>query len=330
MAFPVNPTLGQIFTHDGENFVVIGLAPLTLAPYNGVVPPFLGTTNPTLDEYLLQIVVSSGANTPPSHVANQRHVVGTAPTGAWAGQDRMIAVSDGSAWAFIQPWTGLETFLLPSGPFSTFNATDWLPNVQNTTITNTVAVPNGVYGDVTVTGNNWTVTGGTGGGSGGTAINGTAGVEWFDPAGFATLTGPSQVTTFPHSAPLPFIPGQGRFWLDIDVTGQPFQADALEMQFSFDDGLTWPATSQSGSGIPGERRMLAIGAQQMPLEYVGNLDEFLWFSISPVPTPTGLKYRFVTQGYYDVVTSGPIGLRLISHGFMPAATSIKILGVHFK
>lgn len=47
-------------------------------------------------------VVNSGLNTPPaSPVVGDAHIVGAAPTGAWAGRANRIAVRIGGAWRFI-------------------------------------------------------------------------------------------------------------------------------------------------------------------------------------------------------------------------------------
>lgn len=50
---------------------------------------------------LLQVRVQTvGANTPPAGVEGQRHVVGTAPTGVWAGQANKLARYLDGAWSF--------------------------------------------------------------------------------------------------------------------------------------------------------------------------------------------------------------------------------------
>lgn len=54
----------------------------------------------TIDVLLQLAVTSVGANTPPAGVEGQRHIVGTAPTGAWAGQANKIARYLDAAWNF--------------------------------------------------------------------------------------------------------------------------------------------------------------------------------------------------------------------------------------
>lgn len=48
-------------------------------------------------------------NTPPAHVpgTKTRHVVGTVPTGAWAGKANNIAISNGETWKFVAPYEGM-------------------------------------------------------------------------------------------------------------------------------------------------------------------------------------------------------------------------------
>ena len=56
----------------------------------------------TVDALLQLAVVSVGDNTPPGSPANgARYIVGTAPTGAWAGQANKLARYLDSAWQFF-------------------------------------------------------------------------------------------------------------------------------------------------------------------------------------------------------------------------------------
>lgn len=50
---------------------------------------------------LVQVLVHTvGANTPPAGVEGRRHIVGTAPTGAWAGKANKLARYLDGAWSF--------------------------------------------------------------------------------------------------------------------------------------------------------------------------------------------------------------------------------------
>lgn len=55
----------------------------------------------TIDALLQVLVQAVGSNTPPAGVEGQRHIVGTAPTGAWAGQANKLARFLGGAWQFF-------------------------------------------------------------------------------------------------------------------------------------------------------------------------------------------------------------------------------------
>jgi len=54
-----------------------------------------------------QFSVITETNTPPSHVAGNRYLVGAAPTGAWTGETEKIAESDGTNWTFTTPTDGM-------------------------------------------------------------------------------------------------------------------------------------------------------------------------------------------------------------------------------
>lgn len=64
----------------------------------------------TVDALLQLAVVSVGANTPPGSPANgARYVVGTAPTGAWAGRANQVAQWLDGGWRFYQARYALNT-----------------------------------------------------------------------------------------------------------------------------------------------------------------------------------------------------------------------------
>jgi Protein of unknown function (DUF2793) len=339
VAWPSIFSLGLIFTTPtGKTVRVDNVSPLVLTAVAGSPPPTLGTfiTPGSNDEELLQPVTTYGLNIPPAHVAGQKHVVGTAPTLAWTGQANRIAESNGVDWAFIVPWTGLDVSV-GTAPvlLYTYTGNGWVSGTTTitNTVTNTIGLTDGVHGDITVAGGGATLTVNPAlltAAVTNVSNNFAGGMEWFDPLGFASLTGPSQYATFTKSAPLPRLPGDGRLWIDINVSGAAFDSAALELQISFDDGTTWELTTSNGTGIPGDGTFLPVGVHVMPLETVSNIHDYSWFENTPVPTPTGLKYRWQTQGFYDVTSSGPIALRLHSKGWMPAGTTVTIIGVHFK
>ena len=75
----------------------------------------------------LNAAIDIGTNTPPgSPTTGDRHVVGTSPTGAWAGQANNVAQWSGSAWVFTTPTNGTFIDVLSySGGVYFFNGTSW-------------------------------------------------------------------------------------------------------------------------------------------------------------------------------------------------------------
>jgi hypothetical protein len=60
-----------------------------------------------LDLLVQPSVLTRGQNVPPAAPAEgERHIVGTAPTGAWAGQANRIALRENGTWAFFAPQAG--------------------------------------------------------------------------------------------------------------------------------------------------------------------------------------------------------------------------------
>jgi len=72
-------------------------------------------------------VKNIGLNTPPpSPVLDDRHIVGTAPTGAWSGQANDIATWDGSSWTFIDPNDGFIAFVEDEDKYYSYNGVSWV------------------------------------------------------------------------------------------------------------------------------------------------------------------------------------------------------------
>jgi hypothetical protein len=69
---------------------------------------------------------SVGSNTPPgSPVAGDQYVVGTSPTGAWAGQAKNIAGWTGSAWQFTAPAGGWHAYSVATNLQYAYVAGSW-------------------------------------------------------------------------------------------------------------------------------------------------------------------------------------------------------------
>src|SRR5690606_30687632 len=75
---------------------------IPLVPENTIDPAAgLNLSLNTIDALLQALVQTVGANTPPTGVEGQRHIVGTAPPGPWAGQANKLARYLDSAWQFF-------------------------------------------------------------------------------------------------------------------------------------------------------------------------------------------------------------------------------------
>ncbi|MDX2073786.1 MAG: DUF2793 domain-containing protein [Alphaproteobacteria bacterium] len=83
-----------------------------------------------IDALLQAAMVSVGVNTPPgSPVAGDCYVVGTSPTGAWAGQAKAVAIFT-TAWNFIVPWEGLTVWANDANILNTYDGTNWIATVN--------------------------------------------------------------------------------------------------------------------------------------------------------------------------------------------------------
>lgn len=76
---------------------------IPFAPENTIDPAAGLNESINVVDALLQVrVVSVGANTPPgSPTAGSRYIVGTSPTGAWAGQANKLARWLDGMWSFF-------------------------------------------------------------------------------------------------------------------------------------------------------------------------------------------------------------------------------------
>lgn len=72
-------------------------------------------------------VLTLGGNTPPgAPAANDRHVVGTAPVGAWATQGNKFARWNGTAWEFLTPVENTEVLSFTNGGIYRFTSGAWI------------------------------------------------------------------------------------------------------------------------------------------------------------------------------------------------------------
>lgn len=78
-----------------------------------------------IDALLQAACVSVSVNTPPgSPVAGDCYVVGTSPTGAWAGQAKAVAFYT-TGWNFIAPWEGLTVWANDTNALYTYDGAAW-------------------------------------------------------------------------------------------------------------------------------------------------------------------------------------------------------------
>lgn len=79
-----------------------------------------------LDVLVQPVVASRGANVPPASPAEgERHIVGAAPTGAWAGQAQAVAQFEAGQWAFLTPQAGWRVHVLAEDGEAIFSGGLW-------------------------------------------------------------------------------------------------------------------------------------------------------------------------------------------------------------
>ena len=80
-----------------------------------------------LDVAVAAAVESVGGNAPPaSPVDGQCFIVGTAPTGVWAGHASAIAGYAAGGWRFVAPIAGMRALDKVSGQTATYDAAAWV------------------------------------------------------------------------------------------------------------------------------------------------------------------------------------------------------------
>jgi hypothetical protein len=81
-----------------------------------------------LDVLIQAVVQDVGLNTPPgSPTVGQCWVVGSSPTGAWAGKASQIAQAvDGGGWFFVAPFKRLKLWNETTDEYVMFDGTNWV------------------------------------------------------------------------------------------------------------------------------------------------------------------------------------------------------------
>jgi len=90
--------------------------------------------NFALLEALVHLTVISITSTTPGTPANgDCYIVGTSPTGAWAGHDKDIAIYyTSTGWMFVDAVVGLRAFNRATSDYWRFNGTNWIEEVSST------------------------------------------------------------------------------------------------------------------------------------------------------------------------------------------------------
>jgi hypothetical protein len=84
-----------------------------------------------LDAVVQLSVLDAGTDAPPSTPSEgDRHIVGPAPTGAWAGHASEIAVARPGGWAFVAPLAGWLAWVQDTGRLLVFDGGNWISPVD--------------------------------------------------------------------------------------------------------------------------------------------------------------------------------------------------------
>ncbi|MDF1610272.1 DUF2793 domain-containing protein [Hoeflea sp. YIM 152468] len=79
-----------------------------------------------LDDCVQLAALTLGSNTAPaSPMPLDRHIVGTDPEGAWAGNARAIASFEDGEWRFLAPKPGWRAWITDPGALAVFHSGDW-------------------------------------------------------------------------------------------------------------------------------------------------------------------------------------------------------------
>lgn len=103
---------------------------LELVPANSFQPwESINDTLQLIDALLHLAVLDKDENDPPTTVsgdAGKRWIVGSTPTGAWAGYAGYVALCTGAdLWRFIEPKEGFEAWVIDEGVKYRYESSAW-------------------------------------------------------------------------------------------------------------------------------------------------------------------------------------------------------------
>ena len=76
---------------------------------------------------IVQLGVTARQSTPPASPApGDRYIVGTSPSGAFAGKTHLVAVYDDAVWRFLTPKAGWMAWIVQEAAIFVFNGTSWI------------------------------------------------------------------------------------------------------------------------------------------------------------------------------------------------------------
>lgn len=81
-----------------------------------------------MDILVQAAVINRSTNTPPAGVLGATYIIGSAPTGAWAGHANKIAHYANGAWLIVTPVSGWEFYITDEGRWCQYNGTAWIPS----------------------------------------------------------------------------------------------------------------------------------------------------------------------------------------------------------
>ena len=78
-------------------------------------------------DLIVQLTVADRTRTAPPATATegQRHIVGAAPTGDWAGHAGEIAVFEAGAWSFLTPGPGWKAYVQAEAAVAVWTGSAW-------------------------------------------------------------------------------------------------------------------------------------------------------------------------------------------------------------